>query len=114
MIGWLLIACSGQAQPPPEVNVTQPAARPIVLKETTVGSLAGRRVPMANMLLEGNYALPDGSEATGVTATLVLPPPTKVGMGSQFDVGGQTFEVIAIEKTAGKLGTVTVQQVTKP
>lgn len=81
------------------------------IKETTVGFLGGQVVPMASMVFEGPYELPDGSTATGLACILVFGDDggTWVGLGSQVSIGGQRFECVAIEKERGKLGSVSMK-----
>lgn len=81
------------------------------IDETTVGDLDGVRVGMASMTTMA-YALPDGTERTGLVCALVLPdqPGQFVGLGAHFVVEGRTWEVIAIEKTKGELGSVTLRR----
>lgn len=82
------------------------------IDETTVGDLDGARVPMGNMS-SGDYLLPDGSTASGLKCALVVDPAAPgvfVGMGSVVTVQGARWQVVAIEKTAGSLGSVTLQR----
>ena len=81
------------------------------IRETTVGFLGGQVVPMASMVFEGDYALPDGSNAKGLACILVFGDDggTWVGLGSVVTIGGQRFECVAIEKERGKLGSVTMK-----
>ncbi len=81
------------------------------IDETTVGDLDGHRVPMGNMTT-GSYTLPDGSTATGTICSLAITegPGVFVGLGSEVVVGGRTWRVVAIEKTRGEPGSVTLQR----
>jgi hypothetical protein len=80
------------------------------IEETTVGTLDGVRVPMAN-LYEGDYALPDGTARRGWLCALVLPSgPVFVGAGSVVTVGERRWEVLSVEKPPGALGHVTLRR----
>lgn len=113
-----LLACGGGRAPSPAPAPAAPPSpsdpMPIIetIDETTVGDLAGTPVPMGNMTT-GTYTLPDGSTATGPICSLALPggPGVFVGVGSEVEVGGHLWRVVAVEKTRGELGRVTLQQV---
>ncbi len=82
------------------------------IDETTVGMLGEHRVPMGNMTT-GAYTRADGTEARGVICSLVIDPSQPgvfVGLGSVVTVGGVRWEVVAIEKTPGELGSVTLER----
>ncbi len=82
------------------------------IDETTVGMLGEHRVPMGNMTT-GAYTKADGTEARGVICSLVVDPQQPgvfVGLGSAVTVGGVRWEVVAIEKTPGTLGSVTLER----
>ena len=81
------------------------------IKETTVGFLGGQVVPMASMVFEGDYALPDGSTGHGLACVLVFGDDggTWVGLGSVVTLGGERFECVDIRKERGQLGSVTMQ-----
>lgn len=82
-----------------------------VIDETTVGELGGARVPMASMTI-GDYTLPDGTSARGWICWLAgAAGGVFVGLGSVVPVGEQRWEVIAVEKTPGELGSVTLRSV---
>ncbi len=84
-----------------------------VIGETTVGDLNGVRVPMGNMLPEGSYTLPDGTETRGTCCTLALPPNGRavVGRGSQIEIGGLLWLVTDIERKPGALGWVKLESI---
>ena len=68
--------------------------------ETTVGVLGERRVGAGN-IWPSQYTLPDGSEATGMTAQLFVlggGPSMIVGPGSELDLDGERWVVTAVEK----------------
>lgn len=111
LLGVLLAGCPTQAPPTPSPTVAEAAVRESI-DETTVGDLDGTRVAVGTMLLSGSYTLADGSERQGVTAVLALPDDSSiwVGLGSVVEVEGTTWEVVEIEKTAGELGSVTLEQ----
>lgn len=82
------------------------------IDETTVGDLDGTRVPMGNMT-RGQYTLPDGSKKDGVICSLALPDQIGVfvGLGSIVDVEGAWWEVVAINKPHGELGSVSLKRI---
>ncbi len=91
-----------------------PVIRPPVqenIEETTVGLLAGVRVPMGNMT-RGSYVLPDGRAAVGLICALAIPGGAAVfvGEGSEVEVGGVRWRVVGIEKRSGELGSVTLEK----
>lgn len=71
-------------------------------------------VAMANMVLHGEYALPDGSMAAGICCVLVPVNPAGekvwVGMGSIATIHGMHWEVVAIKKVSGENGSIVVKQ----
>lgn len=83
-----------------------------VIRETTVGILAGVRVGCGN-LWERAYRHADGREVTGMSAQLA-PFDTEVaifvGAGSEFEVGGQKWRVTEVAKHAGELGYVRLER----
>ena len=85
-------------------------SKPVIeeIEETTVGMLNGHRVPMGNMIREADYTLADGSTKRGMVCSLVIGGKTGifVGVGSVVSVGADKWEVIAIEKDPGDLGSV--------
>ncbi|HJN76507.1 MAG TPA: hypothetical protein QGF58_21440 [Myxococcota bacterium] len=82
------------------------------ITETTVGMLGAHRVPMASMLLEDDYDLPDGSSARGVVCALVLEDgPAWVGLGSEVFVVDATWRVVGIDKPSeDDNGTITLER----
>lgn len=80
------------------------------IEETTVGDLGGVSVPMGNMTTDA-YVLPDGTTREGTVCVLVLEAgPVWVGLGSVVEVGGARWEVVAIDKPKGELGSVSLQK----
>lgn len=122
---WLvLLAFAACAKSPPAESADPPTADEApadeapgedtvieTIDETTVGDLEGVSVPMANMTHD-TYTLPDGTEAEGLICALVLPEggPQFVGEGSVVDVEGTRWEVVAIDKPEGELGSVTLKK----
>ena len=103
-----LFAGPAAATPPAPPPAASPTAVTEALGETTVGGLDGGRVPMGNMTT-GAYTLPDGTEKTGPICSLALPGgPVFVGVGSVVTVAGNRWEVTAVDKTPGELGSVTL------
>ncbi len=82
------------------------------IEETTVGMLAGHRVPMGSMIRSAEYTLADGTKKQGLVGSLIVDGQTGVflGMGSTIKVGEHTWEVVGIEKAPGQLGSMTLQQ----
>jgi hypothetical protein len=78
------------------------------IEETTVGMLNGHRVPMGNMIRETDYTLTDGTKKRGMVCSLVIDGKTGifVGLGSVVSVGEDKWEIVAIEKAMGELGSV--------
>ncbi|MCB9778680.1 MAG: hypothetical protein H6742_08975 [Alphaproteobacteria bacterium] len=120
-VGWSIgtgMACAGAPAIPSSDEAPPPAPEkpvPAVIEtidETTVGDLDGTRVPMGNMTT-GTYTLPDGTEQRGTICSLAVTegPGVFVGLGSEVDVDGATWRVVAIEKPAGGLGSVTLQRI---
>lgn len=103
-----LFAGPAAATPPAPPPAASQTAVTETIDETTVGDLDGVRVPMGNMTT-GAYTLPDGTEKTGPICSLALPGgPVFVGVGSVVTVGGARWEVTAVDKTPGELGSVTL------
>ena len=93
------------------VEQAPPAPVTEVIEETTVGMLGAVRVPMGNMTV-GGYTLPDGTARRGWICSLALEGGgVFVGEGSRVTVGGAVWEVVAVQKAPGELGSVTLRQV---
>lgn len=73
----------------------------VEIDETTVGLVGGVRIPMGNMT----------RGADGWICSLALPNQTGVfvGVGSVVEIGGRPWEVVAIAKTPGQNGSVTLE-----
>lgn len=102
----------GEAAEQAPEQAGQPGQAPVIeiIDETTVGMLGDVRVPMGNMTF-GTYTLPDGSEARDWICSLALDGGgVFVGKGSVVSVGGARWEVIAVRKTPGELGSVTLRR----
>ena len=116
MVLAMWVACAGSSRsldPPAEPAL--PIANKgndMEIRETTQGRLGGSSVGISNMW-ERSYTLPDGSETSGLSATLTLAPGVTLvaGLGSVVQIGTGHFEVVAIEKTKGQFGTVHFQMV---
>jgi hypothetical protein len=83
----------------------------IEITETGVGSLAGQRVGVGN-LMESDYTSADGSPKHGMTAQLFLLGQSEraiVGAGSVVSAGGLDWEVVRVDKREGEHGTVTLR-----
>lgn len=114
---WVALACVARADPtpaspvpavPPAAPAPQEPAVTETIEETTVGDLDGTRVPMGN-LAKTTYTRADGTSAEGWTCTLALASgPVVVGVGSAVTIDGKRWEVTAVEKPAGELGSVTL------
>lgn len=110
----LAVGCGATwANPPPAPTAAPPAAGVDVIEtieETTVGDLGGVSVPMGNMFVD-TYTLPDGTTTKGLVCALALESGAVfVGKGSVVTVGATAWEVVAIEKPAGKLGSVSLKK----
>jgi hypothetical protein len=84
--------------PMPSDGDDQPGEIRIV--ETAVAYVGDQRVGAGNLWV-ADYELPDGSVANGMTAQLFLLSNGMrliVGPGSIVDIGGQRWEVTAVEK----------------
>jgi len=110
------VGCAGSSPPvdpptEPELPIAN-KGNDMVIQETTQGRLGGSSVGISNMW-ERPYALPDGSETSGLSATLTLAPGVTLvaGLGSVVQIGTGHFEVVAIEKAKGQLGAVHFQMV---
>jgi hypothetical protein len=105
LLAGLALAAPGPVETPREEEPVRET-----IDETTVGDLDGVRVPMANMTT-GSYTRADGSEARGTICALVLPGgPVFVGLGSAVTLDGARWEVVAIEKSPGQFGSVTLER----
>lgn len=83
-----------------------------IIEETTVGFLSGVRVPMANVVYEGRYVLPDGSEGRGLACMLILPEESVwVGVGSEVTVKGERWRVTQVRCPENDNGSVTLERV---
>jgi hypothetical protein len=83
----------------------------IEITETAVGSLAGQRVGVGN-LMESEYTASDGSTQHGMTAQLFLLGKAEqaiVGAGSVLAAGGLDWEVVRVEKREGEHGSITLR-----
>ena len=82
----------------------------VTIDETTVGDLDGFPVPMGNMI-QDDYTLPDGTSRHGTVCALALPEGgTFVGVGSVVQVGDARWQVTAVDKPKGELGSVTLEK----
>ncbi len=87
------------------------------LTETTVGELSGVRVGLANVW-ERNYEDSGGTVRHGLTARVAWTDAggterwEVVGVGSQLEFAGSTWQVTRIEKVAGTPGEVVWERVT--
>jgi hypothetical protein len=85
----------------------------IRIVETAVAIVGGQRVGAGN-LWESDYELPDGTTANGMTAQLfLLGAGTRaiVGRGSVITIGGERWDVTAVEKPEpGRHGSVVLRQ----
>lgn len=76
----------------------------IVIKETTVGTVAGESVGCAN-IMEDSFRLSDGTVKNGLTAELHLMKENKkftVGTGSRIDIGGKSYKVTEVQEASGE------------
>ena len=86
------------------------------IEETTVGTLSGVDVGVANMW-ERDYVDGAGAARKGLTARLDwdVGAETKrivVGEGSIVEFGGDRCQVLSLEKTPGHNGTITLRRLT--
>lgn len=92
-------------------SIRQPTVETI--EETTVGFLGDNRVAMASMVFNGNYILPNGALAKGLTCVLVPVEPEgekiDVGLGSVANIAGTRWQVVEIAKQPGKNGSITLK-----
>ena len=85
--------------PGPGAAASDPA-REVTIVETAVALVGNQRVGAAN-IWSSEYTLPDGTAATGMTAQLFVlgeDARTIVGAGSVLAIGGDRWEVAAVEK----------------
>ena len=83
----------------------------VVLKETAMVRVGGSRVGCGN-LWEREYALPDGSTTTGMSARVAIGDSVHyIGAGSELVVDGTRYRVAGIDKEPGKLGLVRLETV---
>ena len=107
----LAIACSkAPSGEPPPTPVAKENLVIEMIEETTVGFLGKQRVPMASVVYEGKYKLPDGSEATGPACLLMLPEQTWVGVGSEVEAGGYRWRVTELKIPENDNGKVYLQR----
>ncbi len=85
------------------------------IEETTVGLLEGHRVAMASMIHEGQYLLPDGTIGKGLSCVLVPIKPQGddvwVGLGSQVEFGGTTWQVTELHKPDNGNGEIRLRKI---
>lgn len=79
------------------------------LTETAVGDLDGVSVPMASMVIEGDYLLPDGSTGRGPCGVLVVGDGVWAGLGSELQIGDRTWTVVEVHKTRDANGWMTLE-----
>jgi hypothetical protein len=88
---------------------------PRTLKERAVARIGDAEVGVAN-IMQDSYALPDGSEASGMTAELIPleraegNPRHTVGAGSVVEIGGVRVEVLDVQEGARGDGRVTIRE----
>jgi hypothetical protein len=105
----LVVACLTArptlASPPPNTEPT----RVLTLEETTQGTLGSVDVGVAN-IWERSYTDAAGAERTGPTARLMWDGGSLVvGPGSVFELGGQSWRVLSVDKPADGNGNVRVE-----
>ncbi len=86
------------------------------IQETTVGTLGGVDVGVANMW-ERDYVDGAGTSRKGLTARLDYDVAGEtrrivVGEGSVVELGGLRWEVVRLVKTPGQNGTITLRTTT--
>jgi hypothetical protein len=90
-------------------------SEPRTLKERAVARIGDAEVGVAN-IMEDSYALPDGSETSGMTAELIpLERPEgnrrhTVGAGSVVEIGGVRVEVLEVREGTRGDGRVTIRE----
>lgn len=124
--GLALVATAAWAAHPPEAPLPPtvvpppdrpaPGARMEEIQETTVGTLSGVDVGVANMW-ERDYIDGKGAARKGLTARMdyELGADTRrivVGEGSIIEMGGERWEVVTLQKTPGQNGSITLRCLT--
>lgn len=108
----LWLACAAQRGAPEPTAAPTSTGSSMTITETTQGRLGDGLVGVSN-LWERTYALPDGTEKTGLTARLTLDDGSTVaGEGSVVTVAGKTWRVTRVEKPADGRGSVTFEPTT--
>jgi hypothetical protein len=108
----LAAACVAAA--PPTATVAPAREGEVVIEATTQAQLDGVGVGAGNFW-EGEYALPDGSRRTGLSAGLWIGPAAiRVGPGSVVTVGVGRWEVLAVEQGAAGRGRVRLKRLAAP
>jgi hypothetical protein len=83
----------------------------VALKETAMVRVGNTRVGCGN-LWEREYALPDGSTVTGISARVSYDNAVYyVGPGSELVIEGQRWRVVGIDKEPNVLGRVRLETV---
>lgn len=78
----------------------------LTLKETAVTRHGDLRIGCGNVW-EREYALPDGTLVTGMSARVSVGGEVHyIGMGSELRLGDETWLVTSIDKVPGELGLV--------
>lgn len=106
-------AADAVASAPVPLPPAAPGAKMEEIQETTVGTLAGVDVGVANMW-DREYVDGKGATRTGLTARLdyEVGGETRrvfVGEGSVLELGGVRWEVVRLHKPAGENGSVTLR-----
>ena len=86
------------------------------IQETTVGTLSGVDIGVANMW-ERDFIDGAGAARKGLTARIDFEVGAEtrrvvVGHGSILEMGGERWEVVALEKTPGQNGSITLRCLT--
>lgn len=81
------------------------------ITETTVAFLGAHRAGMGNMV-QDEYDLPGGKRRKGLTCVVDVfgVGQHTVGLGSVISLDGTQYEVVGIQKTDPRLGSVTIRQ----
>jgi hypothetical protein len=114
---WLGLGGAAHADTPPVAPAPSATGAPVEqIQETTVGTLSGVDVGVANMW-EREYVDGAGAARKGLTARLdyEVGAETKrvvVGEGSVLELGGTRWQVLALTKPSGQNGTVTLRPLT--
>ena len=117
-IGWPCAAFA-EPSPPPHTTVVAPVGASVEeIQETTVGTLSGVDVGIANMW-ERDYLDGAGAPRKGLTARLDydINGETRrivVGQGSVLEIGGARWEAIRLTKPSNANGTVTLRLLPSP